>query len=409
MLSVRGEFGYWVFEGDWQPAQRPSWNYRREDGGGIILDMLCHWRYVLDNLFGEVKAVCCLGATHIPERVDEAGQALHGRRGRCGLCDLRARGRGDRADQLVLDDAGAARRPRDLPGRRDARVGGGGAAKCWTQHRVNTPKPVWNPDLPQTIDFFETWDEVPDNEAYDNGFKAQWEMFLRHVVEDAPWRVRAGRGREGRAARGARAAELEGAALARRAGAGGLTMATVNLPTADRRIERLRRPATPLAFERPERRRSTASPMRRRTWSPTRWRTSIPWLTPAIDWEATLRFRHQLWDLGLGVAEAMDTAQRGMGLGWPEAKELIGRALAAARGAAGGADRLRRRHRPSGAGAGGDDRRRHPRLRGADRGGRGAGRADHPDGEPGAGRGGDRGRTTMCGSMTGCSARCGSR
>ena len=56
ILSVRGEFGYWVFEGDWQPSQRPSWNYRKADGGGIILDMLCHWRYVLDNLFGEVKA-----------------------------------------------------------------------------------------------------------------------------------------------------------------------------------------------------------------------------------------------------------------------------------------------------------------------------------------------------------------
>ena len=53
MLSVRGEFGYWVFEGDLQPAQRPSWNYRAEDGGGIILDMMCHWRYVLDKSFGE--------------------------------------------------------------------------------------------------------------------------------------------------------------------------------------------------------------------------------------------------------------------------------------------------------------------------------------------------------------------
>jgi Predicted dehydrogenases and related proteins len=73
ILSVRGEFGYWVFEGDWQPAQRPSWNYRAEDGGGIISDMLPHWRYLLDNLFGPVRSVCCLGATHIPERVDEKG------------------------------------------------------------------------------------------------------------------------------------------------------------------------------------------------------------------------------------------------------------------------------------------------------------------------------------------------
>src|SRR5207237_10499866 len=71
ILSVRGEFGYWVFEGGWQPAQRPSWNYRKEDGGGIILDMFPHWRYVLDNLFGQVRRVVCLGVTHIPRRVDE--------------------------------------------------------------------------------------------------------------------------------------------------------------------------------------------------------------------------------------------------------------------------------------------------------------------------------------------------
>src|SRR6476619_3645409 len=71
MLSVRGEFGYWVFEGDWQEAQRPSWNYRSEDGGGIILDMVCHWRYVLDNLFGNVKSVVCIGRTDIPQRWDE--------------------------------------------------------------------------------------------------------------------------------------------------------------------------------------------------------------------------------------------------------------------------------------------------------------------------------------------------
>ena len=123
MLSVRGEFGYWVFEGDWQPAQRPSWNYRKEDGGGIILDMLCHWRYVLDNLFGDVKSVSCLGATHIPERVDESGKPLQGDRRRCGLRHLPARGRHHRPDQHVVGDARAPRRPRDVPGRRHAGLG----------------------------------------------------------------------------------------------------------------------------------------------------------------------------------------------------------------------------------------------------------------------------------------------
>ena len=124
MLSVRGEFGYWVFEGDWQAAQRPSWNYREEDGGGIILDMVCHWRYVLDNLFGEVESVVCIGDTDIPERCDEAGQDIQGDRRRLGLRDVRAQGRRHRPDQHVLGDAGLSRRSRHVPGRRHARLGG---------------------------------------------------------------------------------------------------------------------------------------------------------------------------------------------------------------------------------------------------------------------------------------------
>ena len=76
ILSIRGEFGYWVFDGKTVAPNRPSWNYRKEEGGGIILDMLAHWRYVLDELFGKVKAVSCLGATHIPERVDEDDRQL---------------------------------------------------------------------------------------------------------------------------------------------------------------------------------------------------------------------------------------------------------------------------------------------------------------------------------------------
>jgi|TARA_R110002012_G_scaffold215764_2_gene386833 predicted dehydrogenase len=188
ILSVRGEFGYWVFEGDWGvPAQRPSWNYRKGDGGGIILDMLCHWRYVLDNLFGNVKSLSCIGATHIPKRIDENGQAY--------ACDT------DDAAYATFELEGgviaqinsswAVRVRRDdlvtfqVDGTHGSAVAG--LTKCWSQHRVNTPKPVWNPDQPQTIDFYKTWDEVPDTQNFDNGFKAQWEMFLRHVAEDAPW------------------------------------------------------------------------------------------------------------------------------------------------------------------------------------------------------------------------------
>jgi predicted dehydrogenase len=188
IFAVRGEFGYWVFEGDWQPAQRPSWNYRKEDGGGIILDMLCHWRYVLDNLFGEVRSVSCLGATHIPERVDEAGQRYR------ATADDAAYATFELAGGIVahVNSSWAVRVRRDdlvtfqVDGTHGSAVAG--LQRCWSQARVNTPKPVWNPDIPQTIDFFSTWQEVPDNQAYDNAFKVQWELFIRHVVEDAPFR-----------------------------------------------------------------------------------------------------------------------------------------------------------------------------------------------------------------------------
>jgi predicted dehydrogenase len=187
ILSVRGEFGYWVFEGDWQPAQRPSWNYRKADGGGIILDMLCHWRYVLDNLFGEVKAVSCLGATHIPERVDEKGVSYKADTDDAAYATFELEG----GVIAQINSSWTTRVRRDdlvtfhVDGTHGSAVAG--LHKCWSQHRVNTPKPVWNPDQPQTMNFFNDWEEVPDNWPAQNGFKAQWEMFLKHVAEDAPW------------------------------------------------------------------------------------------------------------------------------------------------------------------------------------------------------------------------------
>jgi predicted dehydrogenase len=188
ILSVRGEFGYWVFEGDWGiPAQRPSWNYRKQDGGGIILDMLCHWRYVLDNLFGEVKAVSCLGATHIPTRVDEKGQTYSADTDDAAYATFEL----DGGVIAQINSSWTTRVRRDdlvtfhVDGTHGSAVAG--LHKCFTQHRVNTPKPVWNPDVPQAMNFFEDWEEVPDNNPTQNGFKAQWEMFLRHVAEDAPW------------------------------------------------------------------------------------------------------------------------------------------------------------------------------------------------------------------------------
>ena len=187
ILSVRGEFGYWVFEGDWRRAQRPSWNYRKADGGGIILDMLCHWRYVMDNLFGSVQSVSCLGAQHIPERWDEQGQRYDADADDAAYSTFQLAG----GIVAQINSSWCTRVKRDelvtfhVDGTHGSAVAG--LTSCVTQHRVNTPKPVWNPDVPNQIDFQASWENVPDVEVFGNGFRVQWEMFLRHVVEDAPW------------------------------------------------------------------------------------------------------------------------------------------------------------------------------------------------------------------------------
>ncbi len=188
ILSVRGEFGYWVYEGHTIPSQRPSWNYRKEDDGGIIVDMLCHWRYVLDNLFGNVKAVSCLGATHIPERIDEDGKPYE-----C-TADDSAYATFELENGVIahFNSSWVTRVRRDdlltlhVDGTKGSAVAG--LRDCWTQHYGNTPRPIWNPDIPQPINFFEGWAKVPEQEDYDNAFKAQWELFLRHVVLDEPFR-----------------------------------------------------------------------------------------------------------------------------------------------------------------------------------------------------------------------------
>jgi predicted dehydrogenase len=187
ILSVRGEFGYWVFEGDTIAAQRPSWNYRKEDDGGIILDMLCHWRYVLDNVFGKVKAVSCMGATHIDKRVDEYGRTY-----KCTADDSAyATFELDNGIIAHFNSSWAVRVRRDdlltlqVDGTKGSAVAG--LRDCYIQHYGNTPKPVWNPDIPQTINFFEGWSKVPDQEVYDNAFKIQWELFLKHVVKGDPF------------------------------------------------------------------------------------------------------------------------------------------------------------------------------------------------------------------------------
>jgi len=203
VLSIRGEFGYWVFEGDWQPAQRPSWNYRTADGGGITVDMFPHWHYVLEQIFGPVRAVTAHVTTHIPRRWDEAGQPYEATADDAvyGIFEL------DGGVVAQINSSWAVRVYRDelvefqVDGTDGSAVAG--LRDCKIQHRSTTPKPVWNPDLPATERFRDQWQVVPDNEEFRNGFQEQWELFLRHVADDEPytWDLWAG-------ARGVQLAEL---------------------------------------------------------------------------------------------------------------------------------------------------------------------------------------------------------
>lgn len=210
ILSVRGEFGYWVFlggspkdGGDGATLQRPSWNYRAEDGGGIIVDMLCHWRYVLDNLFGGVSAVSCIGATHVPRRWDEFGKPYE-----C-TADDSAYATFELAGGAIaqFNSSWSVRVRRDdlltlqVDGTHGSAIAG--LRECRIQHSSTTPRAVWNPDIPSKIDYWKGWQEVPDNETIENAFKAQWQLFLRHLVlnEPFPWDLREG-------AKGVQLAEL---------------------------------------------------------------------------------------------------------------------------------------------------------------------------------------------------------
>ena len=194
ILSVRGEFGYWVFTGEREPAQRPSWNYRAEDGGGIILDMFAHWRYLIDNLFGNVTALTCLGATHVTERWDEEGKPYKGTAEDAAYATFVT-------DQDIIchfNSSWQTRVRRDdlltiqVDGMRGSAVAG--LRNCVVQSDAMTPKPVWNPDIDSPIDFYDGWVPAPTDQVYHNAFKTQWELFLRHVVLDEPfpWDLKAG-------------------------------------------------------------------------------------------------------------------------------------------------------------------------------------------------------------------------
>ncbi|MFJ8894978.1 Gfo/Idh/MocA family protein [Leifsonia sp. NPDC102414] len=186
ILSVRGEFGYWVFEGDWQAAQRPSWNYRAEDGGGIVVDMFPHWSYVLENLFGTVRSVYAHAVTEIPTRVDEKGEPYAATADDAAYAIFELEG----GITAQLNSSWTTRVNRDelVEFQVDGTLGSAvvGLFGCKIQPRNATPKPVWNPDLADEHDYDTDWIESPANDVFENGFKTQWEEFIRHVVEDAP-------------------------------------------------------------------------------------------------------------------------------------------------------------------------------------------------------------------------------
>ncbi|MFA9477807.1 Gfo/Idh/MocA family protein [Phycisphaerales bacterium AB-hyl4] len=205
ILSVRGEFGYWVFTGEVedQPAQRPSWNYREEDGGGMMIDMFCHWEYVLSNVFAPVKSLVALGSTDIPERVREDGTTYKATADDSAYAIFQL----ENGVIAQFNSSWVTRVRRDdlltiqVDGTHGSAVAG--LRECWVQHMAETPKPVWNPDIQQPIKFFENWQQVPNTAEYDNAFKIQWELFMRHVALDEPfrWTLREG-------ARGVQLAEL---------------------------------------------------------------------------------------------------------------------------------------------------------------------------------------------------------
>ncbi len=212
ILSVRGEFGYWVFTGEHEKLQRPSWNYRKEDDGGIITDMLCHWQYVIQNLFGDIKSLTCLGATHVPQRWDESGQPYK------VTADDSAYATFELTNGIIchFNSSWTVRVRRDdlltlqVDGTHGTAVAG--LRDCTAQHLSATPRCIWNPDVDSPIKYFDAWTRVPDQQVYDNAFKVQWELFLKHVVagDPFPWTLH-------EAAKGVQLAELGLASWAKRA------------------------------------------------------------------------------------------------------------------------------------------------------------------------------------------------
>jgi len=187
VLHIRGEHGYWVFEGDGRPGQRPSWNYRKHEGGGIVLDMMCHWHYMLEGLFGPIRRVTCAARSFVPRRWDENGKpyAADADDAAAILCEMAS----GALVQITLSWCTRVRRDDLMVMQVDGTDGSAvtGVFDCLTQHRAQTPSLVWNAEDRPAIDHRAAWLPVPDLPPLGNAFKVHWELFLRHVAEDAPY------------------------------------------------------------------------------------------------------------------------------------------------------------------------------------------------------------------------------
>ena len=187
ILSIRLDFGWWVFDGTPYPAQRPSWNYRKAGGGGLILDMFAHWRYIFDRLLGEIKAVSSRHITALPERRDETGNPYRVDVEDTAFAIFELAG----GVLAQVSSSWTSRVKRDdllqiqFDGTRGSAVCG--LHRCFVQPLVATPKPFFDPERAQSMVFDEQWQEMPDVEPVRNGYRAGWELFLRHVAEDAPF------------------------------------------------------------------------------------------------------------------------------------------------------------------------------------------------------------------------------
>ena len=187
VVGFRLDFGWWVFDGVEAPTQRPSWNYRRADGGGLVLDMFPHWRYVLEGLLGRIRRVAAATSTGVPERVDEAGERYR--------VDV-----DDSASALIELESGAfgtiasswatrVRRDDLLVLQVDGTDGSAiaGLHRCRVQTKVQTPS-VRNflLDRDPDIDYRTSWSEVAADGPIVNSYRAGWEKFLRHLVAGGP-------------------------------------------------------------------------------------------------------------------------------------------------------------------------------------------------------------------------------